>query len=168
MRDATVAVSSAHFPRLCLRLLVLRGVISPVVAITVLSDCGPWAHGRGVSVQLVAEGPAIVQGNRALLGVLLRNLVDNAVRYSPKGLMVAARIRTEEGTILLEVVDQGPGIPPHERTAVLQRFHRLDSIEEGSGLGLSIVARIAGLHCAYLRLSDAEPSPGFRASITFG
>lgn len=137
------------------------------VAASVLSDCGPWAHERGVAVQLEAEGPAIVQGNGPLLGVLLRNLVDNAVRYSPKGSIVTVRIRTKEGTTALEIVDRGPGIPPHERTEVLQRFHRLDSLQEGSGLGLSIVARIAELHGAHLSLSEAEPAPGLCVTVAF-
>ncbi len=138
-----------------------------VVAASVLSDCGPWAHGRGVSVQLGAEGPAVVQGNAALLSVLLRNLVDNAVRYSPKGSTVTVRLRTKNESTQLDVIDQGPGIRSGDRTTVLQRFHRLDSFEQGSGLGLSIVARIVELHGAHLNLKDAEPVPGLHVTVTF-
>lgn len=117
----------------------------------------PWTYRRGVTVQLDAVGAVIVQGNAGLLHVLLRNLVDNAVRYGPKGATVTVRLRTKHETTHLDVIDQGPGIRPLDRETVLQRFHRLDSFGEGWGLGLSIVARIVELHGAHLNLEDADP-----------
>lgn len=137
------------------------------VAAAVLADSGPWAHGRGIRVQLEGEGPVMVRGDATLLGILLRNLVDNAVRYGPAGSTVTVRVVPATGAPRLEIIDQGPGIPVEAREQVLQRFHRLDSTENGSGLGLSIAARIVALFGAHLTLAEADHPPGLRVIIAF-
>jgi two-component system sensor histidine kinase QseC len=138
-----------------------------LIARTVLAELGPWAHGRGVILELVAADPVPVCGNDALLRVLLRNLVDNAVRYSPPDKTVTVRIRMDSAGPRLEVIDQGPGIPIAERERVLSRFYRLAGFEEGSGLGLSIAQRVAELCGAQLALLDAEGHSGVRALVSF-
>ncbi|MGX2041728.1 ATP-binding protein [Methylocaldum sp. MU1018] len=133
------------------------------VAQGVLAELGPWAHGRRVSVRRLGEKQMIVRGDPALLRVLLRNLVDNAIRYSPPDTVVTVNI----GAHRLDVIDQGPGIPADERRQVFERFKRLATFEEGSGLGLSIVARIARLSGATLRLLDGPERRGLRVSVVF-
>jgi two-component system sensor histidine kinase QseC len=130
------------------------------VARDVLAEVAPAAHERGVAVELHADAPVAVRGDTALLHVLLRNLVDNALRYGAGGSAVRVEIGRCASQPVLRVVDQGPGIPVAERARVLDRFYRgLGSAESGAGLGLAIAARIAALHGAALEL---EEGPGGR------
>jgi len=141
----------------------LRRAAADAVALLV-----PWALEKGVAVTL-EDGPvASVRGGAALLGVMLRNLVDNAIRYTPKGGAVRVRITTEGGYALCEIEDSGPGIPPAERARVFERFHRvLGTGEEGSGLGLSIVRRIAELHGARVELDSGAGGRGLCVRVAF-
>ena len=101
--------------------------------------------------------------------MLIRNLVDNAVRYTPDGGSVRVRTAVANGRSSLSVSDSGPGIPASERDAVLRRFHRLNRGGQptGSGLGLAIVARIAELHGADLDLAEGESTQGLRVTVTW-
>ncbi len=90
---------------------------------------------------------AVVIGNADLLRIMLRNLLDNAVRYTPKGGEVTASVHTTDQAVILRIADGGPGIPPNLRDRVFDRFYRVaGSGQQGCGLGLSIVSRIADLH----------------------
>ena len=104
----------------------------------------------------------------ALVGILMRNLIDNAVRYSPSGGVVRVAVAETAGGAEFSVVDQGPGIAPEQRALVWERFYRvLGSGEAGSGLGLSIVKRIADLHGAKATLGEGDGGKGARVSIVF-
>ena len=101
------------------------------------------------------ETDLVVQGNATMLREMLNNLIDNALRYTPLGGRVTVRVRanTERSKVLLEVEDNGPGIPTAERGHVFERFYRiLGSEVEGSGLGLAIVREIAQRHAAEIDL----------------
>lgn len=113
--------------------------------------------------------PAPVRGIAWLLGELVANLVDNAVRYTPEGGVVTVRTGAlPGGGAYLEVEDNGPGIPPAERPLVLQRFHRVPgTVGEGSGLGLAIVTDIVTLHGARFELADGSGGRGTRARVEF-
>ena len=101
--------------------------------------------------------PAQVQGDRFLLRDLVDNLVDNALRYTPRGGRVTVGCAAlAGGGSMLRIEDNGPGILPHLREKVFERFVRLDEGTHGSGLGLAIVRDIASLHGAELTLRDAE------------
>jgi signal transduction histidine kinase len=131
------------------------------VAKQVLADVAPMALAKGVDVELVAGPPVVMLGNPGLLAVLLRNVVDNAVRYSLPG--GSARVDVvRDGTVArLVVTDEGPGVAPGDRQALGQRFHRLaGSRESGTGLGLSIVKRVAELHQAAVRFQDGPGGRG--------
>jgi signal transduction histidine kinase len=106
-----------------------------------------------------------VLGDKDLLTSALANLVDNALKYSGSGSTVQVRANQGRDTVSMEVRDDGPGIPPSERARVVDRFYRLDQSRSlpGNGLGLSIVAATASLHCGKLDLADA--SPGLVARI---
>lgn len=139
------------------------------LAASVISDMAAQALERNVDLELDATVPVIVDGDPALLGILLRNLVDNAVRYSPPGSAVRVDARTECGSGVLSVTDNGRGIPAEDRDMVLQRFYRiLGSGESGSGLGLSIVQRIAEIHGAEVRLAQAPGGRGLRVDVSLG
>lgn len=135
------------------------------IAMTVIADCAPAAIARHVEIGLDDGAAAPCRGDAALLAVLLRNLVENALRYSPPGAAVSVGLLPGP---VLEVHDQGPGIPSEERNKVLERFHRvLGSPGDGAGLGLSIVARIAELHGASVEMADGPGGQGLRVSVKF-
>ncbi|ANN66416.1 sensor histidine kinase [Bordetella bronchialis] len=121
----------------------------------------PQALAIGIDLGFEEAGrPATIVGNAILLAELLNNLVDNALRYTPRGGRVTVRVRALPDAALLEVEDSGPGIPPHERERVFDRFYRvLGTSAEGSGLGLAIVREIAQKHDALVELGD-NPAPG--------
>ena len=134
----------------------------------VCADLGAQIIARNIDFSFESPGPAIVTGHAEWLRVLIRNLVDNAVRYTPEGGTVTVRIERQNGRLTLAVSDSGPGIPPAQRSAVLQRFHRLDQGgQPGSGLGLAIVARIAELHAAQLYLGTSPMTKGLDIRVQF-
>ncbi|HUN92611.1 MAG TPA: sensor histidine kinase, partial [Burkholderiaceae bacterium] len=85
------------------------------------------------------------------------NLVDNAIRYAGERAVVTVRVSRDGDRARLDVIDNGPGIPPDERDAVFERFHRGSATQtvEGTGLGLSIVREIARVHQGKVELADA-------------
>jgi two-component system sensor histidine kinase QseC len=130
------------------------------VAAEVCADQAGAALAKGIQLELEAEKDIRVRGNADLLRVLLRNLVDNALRYTQSGGQVLVALTRDAAKIRLTISDNGPGIPPVLRDQALERFHRLADQEiEGSGLGLSIAARIAELHGARLDLGDGLQGP---------
>lgn len=113
-----------------------------------------------------AETGAIVCGDAVALGVLIRNLVDNALRYTPAGGDVRVSVARDDGHADLSVEDSGPGIDVAARERVFDRFHReLGSGASGSGLGLSIVRRAAELHGASLTLDVSPTLGGLRVRV---
>lgn len=120
----------------------------------------------------VETAPAWISGSRWLLGELLSNLLDNAIRYTPTGGRVTARCGTAaDGRAYLEVEDDGPGIPDKERQRVFDRFYRVPGTEGvGAGLGLSIVREVAERHGATIALETAANGQGtlFRVSFPKG
>jgi signal transduction histidine kinase len=125
----------------------------------------PVAAERGVELEVEARAPAKVQADGELIFEAVNNLVDNAIKFTPSGGRVAARIVETHKGPRLEIADNGPGVPASERGAVIQRFYRSprDRGMPGSGLGLSIVAAIARLHGFALELEDARP--GLKATL---
>jgi len=94
--------------------------------------------------------------------------VDNAVRYSPGESEVRVEVQREDGRIVLRVLDSGDGIPPEDRARVLERFYRVAGARaEGSGLGLSIVARIAEVHGAVVQIGEGLGSRGTAVTVSF-
>ncbi len=110
--------------------------------------------------------PARLVGEPVLLGELARNLVDNALQYTPAGGAVTVRVRPDSASegLVLEVEDTGPGIAPAERELVFQPFYRaLGTQVDGSGLGLAIVQEVAKRHGATVTVEDAHPRTGATA-----
>jgi len=148
-----------------------RGELSPVLLETAASegiaDTHAPALARGIDLGLDAEPDVRVMGDRDALRTLVRNLVDNAVRYTPAGGRVQVQTAKTPQGALLEVTDSGPGIPAADRERVFDRFYRRVSAPEGgSGLGLAIVKAIADRHGARVSLADA-PGGGLRVTVDF-
>jgi two-component system OmpR family sensor kinase/two-component system sensor histidine kinase QseC len=130
-----------------------------------LADLLPLAAARGSEIELLADAPVPLQGERAGLVALVRNLADNALRYAPPGARVELRVTQAQGAPLLQVDDAGPGIPAAEREQVFHRFVRRHSGDAaGSGLGLAIVRGVAQRHGATVALGDS-PLGGLRVTV---
>ena len=129
----------------------------------------PLAAARGSQVRVEIQAPVSVPGDGAELAVLLRNLIDNALRYSPPGGTVQLRLSQGATGPCLTVDDSGPGIPAAERERVFERFVRGQASDgtTGSGLGLAIVRSIARRHGARTDLGDSALG-GLRVSLQFG
>jgi two-component system OmpR family sensor kinase len=133
-----------------------------------VADLAAVAQARGVDLGLQEAEPATVQGQPDALNILLRNLVDNAVKYTPAGGTVDVAVRNVAGGVVLSVEDSGPGIAPEERERVFDRFYRIAGSEAaGSGLGLAIIKSIAERHGARLALGQSERLGGLAATVTF-
>ena len=151
------------------------------LTIEVVQDCLPRAMDKSIDlgyegIQAGANGAAI-HGNGTLLKEMVRNLVDNAINYTPSSAdhpgVVTVRVLADPfgKVLLLQVEDSGPGIPVAERELVFKPFYRsLGSDVDGSGLGLPIVIEIAQVHGGSVSLDDANPAhtpPGSRFTIRF-
>ncbi|APE42565.1 two-component sensor histidine kinase [Sulfitobacter alexandrii] len=129
----------------------------------------PSAEESGHDLVLEAEGDVpLVPGDRALLGQMVSNLIENALRHTPPGGRIVLHLSLQgDDRVSLRVTDTGPGIPAAEREKVLDRLYRLDRSRNtpGNGLGLSLVAAVAQLHGADLVLGDNDP--GLTVDLTF-
>jgi two-component system sensor histidine kinase QseC len=141
----------------------LRAVLQHTMA-----DIAPAAVAKGIELELEDGPAAIMLGDVHLLDVLFRNLIDNAVRYSPPRSHVLIRVDKAGSDVSVIVADEGPGIPIAERDKLGRRFHRLAGNEAtGTGLGLSIAQRIAELHYGRIAFDEAAGGMGLAVSVQF-
>ena len=132
----------------------------------VAAELAPRAIQRQQTLSLDAEAPQPVQGNDTLLAVLLRNLIDNALRYSPAGAEVQVAVAATADGVCLQVQDSGPGLTEADRQRLGERFFRvLGSDQAGSGLGWSIVRRIAAVHGASVEVAASAALGGLSVSV---
>lgn len=137
----------------------------------VVSDLAPQAENKHVDLGVIApadgsDAHIYVYGDVENLRVLLGNLVDNAVRYTPAHGRVDVSVSSADGYALLQVADNGPGIPASDRERVFDRFYRREgSGQSGSGLGLFIAKTIAAQHDATIALDSTADDKGLRATI---
>jgi two-component system OmpR family sensor kinase/two-component system sensor histidine kinase QseC len=148
-----------------------KGELSPVLLETAaaegIADTHALALARGIDLGLDAEPDLRVMGDGDALRTLVRNLVDNAVRYTPAGGRVQVRAAKTPQGAMLKVCDSGPGIAAADRERVFDRFYRRASAPQGgSGLGLAIVKAIADRHGARVTLADA-PGGGLQVTVDF-
>ena len=132
------------------------------------TDVQPLADLRRIRINVDTTASAMVRADADALRILVRNLIDNAVRYSPEDSMVQVRVQGgPRHPTVLEVADQGPGIPAADRSRAFARFYRApDAAEGGSGLGLAIVKAIAQRHGAEVTLADGVPQ-GLLVQVSF-
>jgi two-component system sensor histidine kinase TctE len=134
-------------------------------------ELAPAAVAKNIDLSLEAAQECSVQGQALLLHEMLANLVDNALRYTPAGGTVSLRVRLQAPAVVLEVEDNGPGIPAAERERVFAPFYRAAATLErnpgGHGLGLAIVRDIASLHGAAVTLHEGDGGQGLKARIVF-
>jgi two-component system OmpR family sensor kinase len=142
------------------------------VAREVVEELLPLADSKRIDIGVEAAPGIAVTGDRQALAVLLRNLVDNALRYTPEEGRVDVRIVRAAGnperSIVLEVADTGPGIPAEERERVFDRFYRVPgTAAPGSGIGLALVKMIAERHAARVELESRAQGRGLVVRVRF-
>jgi signal transduction histidine kinase len=134
----------------------------------VVADLAPLADARNQDFGLAESAPASVRGDPHALRMLLRNLADNAIRYTPDGGRVDVSVGQSLGTPYLRVSDTGPGIPAQDRERVFGRFfRRAGSGAPGTGLGLAIVQTIVKNHKGIIDLDDNTDGGGLRVTVRF-
>lgn len=156
-RASTLASSSATVD--------LNEVVARVVA-----EQAPRALNADMEIELERpDEPLPIVGDAFLVGELLTNLLDNAIRYNRVNGTVVVRAKREASGAHVEIDDEGPGIPPMEREKVFERFHRVERKggPEGSGLGLSIVRTLADKIGASVAFRDPPNNSGLRVEVVF-
>ncbi len=137
----------------------------------VLEDLMPLAQAKHIDAGVVGDANVIVPASDIDLKILVKNLVENAIRYTPDGGRVDLSVHSVEGQVVLQVDDTGPGIAREEHERVFDPFYRvLGNDAVGSGLGLSIVAAIAermGATVTLDRSTSQAPNPGLRVKVMF-
>ncbi|AEA61917.1 ATP-binding protein [Burkholderia gladioli] len=150
-------------------------VREPVALADVLAHCvsaqAVVAQKRNIDLGIEEAQPAIVDADIGALRVMLNNVLDNAVKYTPESGRIDVSLSFDEGRALVRVADSGPGIPPEERERVFDRFYRDSSARmrtdvSGSGLGLAIVKRVAAQQRATVTLGES-PAGGLLVEIAF-
>ncbi|MGH8299209.1 MAG: ATP-binding protein [Steroidobacteraceae bacterium] len=137
----------------------------------VVAELVPLADSRRIDLGMSEAQTAFVRGERDAVATLIRNLVDNAVRYTPVGGRVDVSVERTAATparAVVRVVDNGPGIDREERERVFDRFYRREGNRQpGSGLGLAIVKAIAAAHGAAVALGEGTDGRGLAVTVSF-
>lgn len=139
------------------------------LATEIIAFLAPQAFEKNIDIELSPPPhDCIVLGNDSAIGILIRNIVDNAIRYTPINGEVKISIVNTTKKIILRVMDTGSGIPVELRERVFERFYRiLGTKASGSGLGLAIVSQIAALHHAEINLSTPPNGIGLQFDVAF-
>jgi len=149
----------------------LRAAMEPVDIAALTRELGqlysPAAEDAELQLAVSADERIMVRGNQDLLAQAVGNLLDNAIKYTPRGGNILLQACKTDSGVEIRVADSGPGIPPQQRSRVAERFIRLDAARHtpGNGLGLSLVDAIARQHGATLELRDNRP--GLAAVLAF-
>lgn len=148
--------------------LIERGEMAQVDVLALvretLAELTPWVLKQGLELDLEAgEGDYHLNADPGSLGIALQNLVTNAVNHSPAGGRLHVRLSADAQRLLLQVEDQGPGIPAEDLERVFERFYSRGTVQ-GAGLGLAIVQSIARRHAGQIRLRNLD-SGGLQASL---
>lgn len=139
------------------------------ISAEVIADLVPQALAKQIDIELIAkEKDYTLEGNTTGLHVLIRNLVDNAIRYTPQQGFVKVILDSQADQLILRVIDNGPGIPPVLAARVFERFFRvLGNTAQGSGLGLTIVEQITKLHQGAIYLNQPKNKKGLEVEVHF-
>jgi two-component system OmpR family sensor kinase len=134
----------------------------------IVAELVPLADAGRIDLGIAAAQPATLAADPDALRTLLRNLIDNAVRYTPAGGRVDVTVEGSAMGARVTVTDDGPGIPAEERARVFDRFYRrAGTTPTGSGLGLAIVKAIADAHGATVSLADGPAGKGLAVTVAF-
>lgn len=125
-----------------------------------MAEFHPVAEAKGIDLGMDDAGLESIQSDPRALRLVIRNALENAIKYTPHGGEVTLRLRQGDGRALIEVVDNGPGIPTAALRHAFDAFHRLSNDGEGSGLGLAIAREAAARSGGTVALRNRESGPG--------
>jgi two-component system OmpR family sensor kinase len=132
------------------------------------NDVYPLACHKNIDMGLVQTDECYVLGQEEALRILLRNILDNSIKYSPEASKIDFSVRSTARSVTLVIEDSGPGIPDSDLARVMDRFYRLPGTQAcGSGLGLSIVKAIAELHSAHVEIGKSDTLGGLAVRVHF-
>jgi signal transduction histidine kinase len=137
--------------------------------IRILASIASFALEKDIEISYDGpDDPVMMPGYLPAVQILLRNLIDNAIRYTPVDGEVRVRLALINGGARIEITDTGPGIPEELQMGIYQRFRRgEDTKTQGSGLGLAIVKRIVDLHHATIEMQNRQQQSGLIVSLFF-
>jgi signal transduction histidine kinase len=137
------------------------------LVLNVAQSFAPTAEEQGDTLTIDVTPNVQIVGDRELITQLGANLIDNAIRHTPKGSLISMMLSARDGTAVLEVADNGAGVPESERDRIFSRFYRGEASRTtpGNGLGLNLVAAVAGLHRATVAVLDN--GPGMKVRVEF-
>lgn len=160
MVDQLLSFSRLQADRIEFERLDLSGLTSEI-----LQEISPLAVKKLVDLEAEIEPEAYVRGNRNALALMIRNLLDNAIKFTPAQGRIEVSVRTRLDKITLSIKDTGPGIPEADREKVFERFYRIQKNTHGSGLGLSMAKWVCDIHGANVSLESNSPC-GLVAVVT--
>lgn len=138
------------------------------LAAQVMKELAPLSLHKQQKMSFEEEAQVWIQANQDILALLIRNIVDNAIKYTPQEGDIRVRIYKEQHQSVIEVIDSGPGIPEDKLEMVSDRFYRVPGNKEsGTGLGLTIVSRAATVLGAKLTLANRTQHSGLIAKLHF-
>ncbi len=134
---------------------------------SIQEEMAPIAQQKNIVITTDAS-PATIDGMEDAVRLMIANLTDNAIRYTPNGGRIKLATRVDKGFSIVEIADNGPGIRPEERQRVFDRFYRaLGTKTSGTGLGLAIVKRIVDIHHGSIVIDDGLDGKGAAFRLTF-
>jgi two-component system OmpR family sensor kinase len=132
------------------------------------NDVYPLAQQKKIDMGLIQTDECYVMGQEEALRIMLRNILDNSIKYSPENSKIDLTVLLNGRSVSLVVEDSGPGIPESDFGRVMDRFYRIPGkLTSGSGLGLSIVKTIADVHAAKIEIKQSEDLGGLAVRVTF-
>ena len=137
---------------------------------SIVGDLWETANTRRIDIGLVAAQDGVVMGHQDALNILVRNLLDNAIKYTPEGGTVNVSVLAGDALVQLVIEDSGPGVPSADHVRIFDRFYRVagpQSSAIGSGLGLAIVKTIADMHAATISIDQSKILGGCMVTIAF-
>jgi two-component system sensor histidine kinase QseC len=137
--------------------------------IQVITELDSEAYKKRIHLEFIEESVVPIMANTLLINILVRNIIDNAIKYTPLRGSIKVNLIGSDSQLIFCVGDSGPGIAPEEYANSLKRFHRCVETAhaaQGTGLGFSIVQRIAGIHNAELALGKSELG-GLKVKVVF-
>ena len=145
---------------------VLAGIDRSTHLVNQLLALAPQAEDKNITISSSHDQDIMANVDETSIRLLIRNLLSNAINYTPEGGTIAINLHQDNANSVLTIVDNGPGIPVTERERVFDRFYRLKNHEEsGCGIGLSIVKNVVELHKADISLQDPEEGNGLKVTI---
>lgn len=137
--------------------------------VQVITELEPAAHKKNIQLEFVEDRTVPILANTQLVTILIRNVIDNAIKYTPAGGQVLISLKNQDNRLVFMVEDSGPGIPPDQYEKSLKRFHRCVETAhtaQGTGLGFSIVERITSMYGAILSLGVSQFG-GLKVTVSF-